>query len=157
VTPALILAGTLRLSGERMRRTAGLFSRLIRDNTEVFSRHFGVELFPGSLSVDVQQPPSLQTDFDAGKPTPSIIIPKGELINMPSYIGDGQAWPSKLRGVKFPAPARCWIFRRIGSRVSAGVIELVAEQGLRQPYGLQHGDAVSIEVFSSERVPAASV
>ena len=71
---------------------------------------------------------------------------------MPSYIGDGQAWPSTLRGVKFPAPVRCWIFRRIGSRVPAGVIELVAEQGLRQPYGLQHGDAVSIEVFSSERV-----
>lgn len=102
VTPKLVLSGTLRLSDHGKRRTAGRFNELIRDNAQVFYKYFRVELFPGSLNVDIQQPSSLQTDLDAGKPTPSIIIPKTELINMPTYIGDGQAWPCNLKAVRFP-------------------------------------------------------
>jgi hypothetical protein len=92
----MLLSGTLRLSDDGARRTVGRFNELIRDNTEVFRRSFGVDLFPGSLNVDIQEHPSLQSDFDAGKPPPSIIIAKAQLINMPGYIGDGQAWPCKL-------------------------------------------------------------
>jgi len=146
--PTLILSGTLRLSelGKKP-LTAGKFSVLIRENADVFKRYFGVDLFPGSLNVDVPNPPSLQADLDAAKPPPSIIVPKSELINMPEYIGQGQAWPCNLIGSKFPQPISCWIFRRIGSRVPAGVIEIVAGQALREPYQLQHGDKVAIEVF----------
>jgi CTP-dependent riboflavin kinase len=64
---------------------------------------------------------------------------------MPRYIGHGQAWPCRLRGKKFPAPVCCWIFRRIGSRVPPRVIEIVAQDKLRDAYGLQHGDAVTID------------
>jgi hypothetical protein len=75
------------------------FNELITDNRAVFRHYFGVDLFPGSA-----EPASLQRDLDAGRPPPAFVIPKGELINMPRYIGDGQAWPCRLRGKKFPAP-----------------------------------------------------
>ncbi len=146
---AMILSGTLRLStGETQRRTAGCFNKLITDNETVFRAYFGVDLFPGSLNVDVPVPNSLQQDLDAGNPLPSLIIPRTELINMPPYIGNGQAWPSILRGEKFPAPVSCWIFRRIDSKVPRGVIELVAREELRNTYGLQHADPVTIELFA---------
>lgn len=140
------LQGTLRLSDHTVKRTVGKFSNLINDNVGVFRRYFGVDLFPGSLNVDVPSPPTLQHDLDNGSPAPSIIIPKSELVNMPAYIGDGQAWPCTLSGSRFQQPVGCWIFRRKGSRVPHGVIELVATQGLRSAYGLQHGDRVVIEV-----------
>jgi CTP-dependent riboflavin kinase len=142
----MILQGTLRLSPRG--RTAGLFSKLINDNAATFRHYFGVDLFPGSLNVDVTQPASLQTDLDEGRPKPAILIPKRELINMPHYIGDGQAWACELTGRKFPAPVSCWIFRRIGSRVPRGVIEIVARAKLRDAYGLEHGEKVAIELFS---------
>jgi CTP-dependent riboflavin kinase len=120
------------------------------DNAAVFRRYFGVDLFPGSLNVDVPEPVSLQRDLDAGSPPPAFVIPKTELINMPAYIGDGQAWPCILRGEKFPAPVSCWIFRRIGSKVPPGVIELVAQDKLRDAYGLQHRDAIAIDLMPAE-------
>lgn len=149
-TPILILSGTLRLSASDARRTAGGFSKLINDNDAVFRRYFGVALFPGSLNVDVPNPDTLQRDLDSGQPPPSFVIPRTELVNMPDYIGDGQAWPSILRGKKFPSPVSCWIFRRIGSRVPCGVIELVAHDRLRDAYALQHADPVTIEMFSRD-------
>lgn len=142
----MILQGTLRLSDPDQRRTAGRFNELINENAAVFERYFGTPLFPGSLNVDVPYPPSLQKDLDAGRPPPAIRISKTELVGMPSYIGDGQAWPCRLRGPKFKHPIDCWIFRRIGSKVSAGVIELVAREALRVPYGLHNGEAVTIEL-----------
>lgn len=145
--PILVLSGTLRLSTGDERRTAGRFNELITDNKTMFRRHFGVDLFPGSLNVDVAEPASLQRDLDAGNPPPAFVIPRIELINMPAYIGDGQAWPCILRGEKFAAPISCWIFRRIGSRVPPGVIELVAQGKLRDAYGLQHGDAITIDLM----------
>jgi CTP-dependent riboflavin kinase len=146
----MVLSGTLRLSDPQKRtvgRTAGRFNVLVNDNAQALRRHFGVELFPGSLNVDVRHPASLQQDLDAGRPAPSIVIPRTELVNMPAYLGAGQAWPCKVSGHKFPEPILCWIFRRIGSKVPAGVIEIVAQPpGLRSTYGLQHGDAVTIEL-----------
>jgi CTP-dependent riboflavin kinase len=144
----MILTGTLRLSDESGRRTAGKFSQLVNDNTAVFARYFGIDLFPGSLNVDIHSPTTLQSDLDAGIPVPTFVIPKSELVNMPAYIGNGQAWISLLRGGKFPVAMPCWIFRRVGSRVPKGVIELVAPPpSLRSTYRLAHGDAVSIEML----------
>jgi CTP-dependent riboflavin kinase len=125
-----------------------MFSRLINDNRAVFRRYFGVELFAGSLNIDVPNPPSLQMDLDAGTPPASFVIPANELINMPSYIGDGRAWNCLLTGDKFPAAIQCWIFRRKGSRVPKGVIEIVAPDPLRERYGLHHGDSVQIALIS---------
>jgi CTP-dependent riboflavin kinase len=144
----LKLNGTLRLSDETGKRTAGAFSRLINDNAAVFEHYFRAKLFAGSLNIDVPYPPTLQQDLDAGRPAPCIFIRKRELINMPDYIGDGQAWACDLKGSKFPYPIRCWIFRRKGSRVPVGVIEIVSREPLREPYKLKHGDAVTVEVFS---------
>lgn len=140
----MTLNGTLRLSDYPGQRTVGMFGKLIRDNPVVFRRYFGVDLFAGSLNVDVSHPPSLQADLDAGRPAPAFIVPKAELINMPPYIGDGQAWRCELAGDKFPNAINCWIFRRKGSRVPAGVIELVSHESLRTRYKLQHGDKVVI-------------
>lgn len=144
--PAMTLNGTLRLSEYPGQRTVGMFGNLIRDNAEVFRRYFGVDLFAGSLNVDVAQPRSLQADLDAGHPAPAFIVPKAELINMPPYIGDGQVWRCELTGDKFPNAINCWIFRRKGSRVPAGVIELVACESLRTAHNLQHGDKVVVAI-----------
>ena len=142
------LSGTLRLSDETGKRTRGGFRRLINDNAPIFERYFGVKLFPGSLNVDVRNPPALQRQLDAGKPVPHIIIPRTELINMPEYIGDGQAWACRLNSAKLPEAIECWIFRRKDSRVPPGVIEILAREPLTQPFDLKHGDAVTIEVCS---------
>jgi CTP-dependent riboflavin kinase len=149
--PTLSLAGTFRLSTADAKRTVGRFNEVITDNSPVFRRYFGVELFPGSLNIDVPAPASLQCDLDAGRPVPDFVIPKAELINMPPYIGDGQAWPCLLRGEKFPAPVSCWVFRRIGSRVPLGVIEIVAQHKLREVYDLQHGDAVTKDFLPPQK------
>ncbi len=141
----LSLAGTLRLSTPDAKRTVGRFNELITDNSAVFRRYFGVDLFPGSLNIDVPVPASLHRDLDAGRPPRAFVIPKSELINIPAYIGDGQAWPCILRGEKFPAQVPCWVFRRIGSRVLPGAIEILAQNKLRDVYGLQHGEPVTIE------------
>lgn len=147
----LSLSGTLCLSTSNVKRTCGRFNKLIKDNRTVFRRYFGVDLFPGSLNVYVPVPASLHDDLDAGRPAPAFVIPRSELINMPRYIGDGQAWPCLLRGQKFQAPVPCWIFRRIGSRVSPSVIEILAQNKLRDAYDLQHKDAVIID-FQSPQV-----
>ena len=147
--PILRLSGTLRLSTPDVKRTAGRFNELITDNRAVFRRYFGVDLFPGSLNVDVPQPPTLQHDLDAGKPPPSFVIPRNKLINMPTYIRDGQVWHCMLRGEKLPS-VQCWIFRRIGSRVPHGVIEIVAQDKLRELYTLQDGEPVSIDFIPQQ-------
>jgi CTP-dependent riboflavin kinase len=41
---------------------------------------------------------------------------------------------------------RCWIFRRIGSRLPSGVIELVANVPLVTTHQLRDGDSVVIHV-----------
>jgi CTP-dependent riboflavin kinase len=155
--PVLILQGSIRLSTEGVPRTAGRFNELINDNADVFRRYFGVNLFPGSLNIDVPGPASLQRDLDAGKLLPALVIPKTELINMPPYIGNGQAWVCRLSGQRFSNPVSCWVFRRIGSRVPPGVIEIVAPNKLRDVYGLQHGDKVTLDIYSRRRSQGSPV
>jgi len=136
----MILSGRLNLIN-----TVGKFKILINENREVFHKYFGVYLFPGSLNVRIDIPDNLQSELDKGIPSPDFIIPKEKLVGMPAYIGNGQAWKSILSCQKFPTSVKCWIFRRIGSKVPKGIIEIVAEQELVKPYDLQDGDAVTIE------------
>ena len=140
------MKGMLRISEPSgVRRTAGGFGKLILENAPVFESHFGAALFPGSLNVDVPDPPTLQQDLDARRPPPDFVIPRGELIGMPDYIGDGQAWRCMLDGEKFSEPIDCWVFRRIGSRVPLGGLEIVAPEGLVDKHGLRDGDPVTIK------------
>ncbi len=138
----LVLNGKLNL-----RNTVGKFNLLINNNKEVFRRYFQVYLFPGSLNVKIETPADLQQNLDKGVFPPQFVIPRNELVGMPDYIGDGQAWPCRLSCIKFNKPIDCWVFRRIGSRVPRRIIELVAEQELVKPFALQDGDLVTLEVI----------
>jgi hypothetical protein len=144
--PKLEICGKLRISepGEAS-KTVGRFSQFVRNNAAVFRDHFKEDLFPGSLNVDVVKP-YLQSDLDAGLPTPTFVIPRNKLIGMPEYIEDGQAWSCTLQSDSMTSPVRCWIFRRIGSRVPSGVIELVARVPLVTTHQLRDGDSVVIHV-----------
>lgn len=138
----MILEGKLNLI-----HTVGKFKILINENKEVFWKYFGAVLFPGSLNIKIDKPENLQQEFDRGNPQPNFVIPRTELVGMPDYIGNGQAWRCVLFCEKFPVPVECWIFRRIGSRVPKGIIEIVSEQELVKPHALKDGDEVSIEVL----------
>ena len=144
------LYGRLRISeSNELPKTASKFGKFIRENADVFRRYFGVALYPGSLNVDVAEPSSLQLDLDAGRPRPTIVIPRHELAAMPSYIGDGQAWPCALQCINMPSPVACWVFRRIGSRAPPGVIELVAPPPrLVEMYQLHDGDPAFLRLTS---------
>ena len=129
------------------KKTVGKFRDLINENRDVFRKHFGVDLFPGSLNVDVPEPRTLQDDLGLGKYRPALVIPRSELKGMPAYIGDGQALRCKLQSTKMTGPVDCWIFRRIGSRVRKAVIEIVAEEALADTFGLRDGDSVTLRFF----------
>ena len=143
----ITLSGTIRLSEIGARRTAGHFSELIAQNRLVFRKYFGVELFAGSLNIDVPTPPALQYELDAGVYRPAFVIPRGELSGMPSYIGDGQAWQATLITQKVSQPISCWVFRRIGSKVPQGVIEVLAREQLTTTFGFVHGDRIELNLF----------
>lgn len=151
----IILAGTARFTDAQNKRTAGNFSKLINENAATFRKHFETDLFAGSLNIDVPQPATLQQDLDGGKYDPAFVIPKTELVGMPPYIGNGQAWRAKLTIQKTSACVPCWVFRRIGSRVPKGVIEIVAHDKLMTTYGLEHGDAVEIALFIGSQVDSS--
>ena len=137
----LILSGRLNLIN-----TVGKFKVLINENKNVFYKYFGVYLFPGSLNIKIDKPENLQQELDKGNPAPTFIIPKTELVGMPAYIGNGQTWRCLLSCDKFPQPFNCWVFRRIGSRVPKGIIEIVSEHELTIPYGLVDGDPIYLEL-----------
>jgi len=80
----------------------GRFAAWMQANGAVLREHFGVELFRGSLNIYVPDPPLLQMDLDAGKPTPSIVISHSDLTAMAPGLGDAQAWKCELRGEKLP-------------------------------------------------------
>jgi CTP-dependent riboflavin kinase len=144
----MTLNGKLRLSDKTGKRTVGDFSKWMKVNAKILRRYFGADLFEGSLNIDVSDPPSLQRNLDTGVPPPTFVIPVGELDNGKAmYLGEGRAWKCKLKGAKFPEPIKCWIFRRVNSGVPAGVIEIVACQGLVHAYQLCHGDAVIIDII----------
>ena len=135
------LKGSLNLLG-----TAGKFSILINENRQVFKKYFGVDLYPGSVNVYVNDPGTLQADMDKGVYLPDFVIPRTELVDMPDYIGDGQAWACILSCNKLETPINCWVFRRIGSRVPKGVIELVAQDRLVIPNNLKNGDDLTLRL-----------
>lgn len=126
--------------------TVGKFKMLINENKEAFYKYFGVYLFPGSLNIKIENPPNLQDNLDKRIPSPDFIIPRNELIGMPDYIGNGQAWACRLRCEKFKKDIDCWVFRRVGSRVPKGIIEVVSNLELVKPYGLVDGDDILIEL-----------
>jgi hypothetical protein len=66
---------------------------------------------------------------------------------MPAYIGDGQAWCAQLSSAKIRELHDCWLFRRIGSRVSAGILEVVSTVGLVEAYDLRDGEWMRLTVF----------
>ena len=103
-------------------------------------------MYPGSLNIKIDHPGNLQQELDKGNPPPTFTVPKAELVGMPAYIGDGQTWRCVLFCDKFPHPISCWIFRRIGSRVPKGIIEVVSEIELVIPHGLVNGDYVRLEL-----------
>jgi CTP-dependent riboflavin kinase len=144
----MTLRGTLELSDPKTKRTLGGFAQFVTANESKLRQFFGFPLFPGSLNVHVPDPPSLQQDLDAGRPTPLFVISRDELEGMPVYVGDGQAWACNLHCEKFPESIGCWIFRRIRSGVPRGILEIVAVEPLVGPYKLQHQDPVTIEIFS---------
>jgi len=117
----LLLDGKLNLGSTR-----GNFNQLINSNKEVFRKYFQSHLFPGSLNIQIDNPPDLQQNLDKGVFAPRLVIPGDELVGMPHYIGDGQARPCRLSCEKFDKAIDCWVFRRIGSRVPKGIIEVVA-------------------------------
>lgn len=142
----LTLNGTLRLHNDLNQEG---FGRWAKTNEAVLRDACGVDLFAGSLNVEVLCPLMLQRELDAGRPPPAFVIPGSKLNNLgATYLADGQAWAAELRGDKFPRPVRCWIFRRNGSQVPTGVIEIVARDGLVAQYDLQHGDSVIIDILS---------
>ncbi|HEX9843275.1 MAG TPA: hypothetical protein VGC20_11025, partial [bacterium] len=100
VLRTLVLQGTARQSSVNQKRTAGGFSRLVKENEDVFRRYFGIHLFPGSFNVDVANPPDLQRQMDDGLLPSDFVIPRTELGGMPEYIGDGQAWCCEISGPK---------------------------------------------------------
>ena len=146
-----VLSGRVRQSKpeELGVRTAGKFNELLSENVETFLQHFGTELFPGSLNVDLQDAPAIHAELDAGRYPPAFVIPWAELKGKwnPERLGDGQAWRCELSGDKFPSPQPCWIFRRIKSGVPPTVIEILAEVSLSETYGLKDGDPVTVTLF----------
>jgi CTP-dependent riboflavin kinase len=113
----------------------------------VFLKYFVFALFAGSLNIDVRETRKLQHDLDFRKYLPAFVIPKSELINMPDYIGDGQTWRAVLVTPKCTNSIPCWIFRRIGSKVWEGVIEVLACERLVTKCGFVHGDPVELFLF----------
>lgn len=114
-----VLNGRVRRSepGEQG-RTVGRFNALMSENAETFLRHFGTELFPGSLNVDILDAPTIHAELDDGRHKPAFVIPWAEMLKgglNPRRVGDGQAWRCELSGDKFPSPQPCWIFRRMKS------------------------------------------
>jgi CTP-dependent riboflavin kinase len=121
------------------------FAVFARENGDTLARHLGGPVFPGSLNIRTSRRnigDSLDLGFWPGEP--DIVIPKAEFRGMPSWLGDGRAWRCVLRAAQ-AAPARCLLFRRKGSRVRTGIIELLAPVGLVESLGLKHGQAVSVE------------
>jgi CTP-dependent riboflavin kinase len=143
----MLLYGTLNLSDANVSRNSQRFAPWMTANSRVLSQYFGVELFPGSLNVLIREPSTLQTDLDSKKPPPTIIIPRDQLVLMAPGLGDGQSWACKLASNRLPTPIDCWVFRRIGSKVPSGIIEIIAREPLVRTYGLLHGDEVSLEVL----------
>jgi len=123
---------------------AGKFNQLIKDNKDVFFEYFKCDIYPGSINIFLEDNLGLWQELDKGIPTPDIIIPKEKLINMPVYLGNGQAWKCKLISEKWKEIDNCWVFRRINSKVQRGVLEIISPLELNKPYNLQQDEEVTL-------------
>ncbi len=119
----------------------------MKENSDVFRKYFGEDLFPGSLNVDILSHSTLQHDLDANNYERAFVVPRAEFRGGPDYLGDAQVWRCILKCHKISAPISCWIFRRIGSKVHPGEIEIVASIALVERYCLKHADSVTLTLF----------
>jgi len=119
------------------------FSVFAGENADVLARHLGGPVFPGSLNVRTATR-RIGEALDSGRPLPDVVIPKAELRGMPGYLGDGRAWRCVLR-TSHGGSARCLLFRRKGSRVRPGIVEILAAENLVDKLGLRQGQSVALE------------
>ena len=119
------------------------FAVFAKENAGALARHFGGPVFPGSLNVRTATR-RIGEALDSGRPPPDVVIPKADLRGMPGYLGDGRAWRCRLR-TDHNGPVRCFLFRREGSRVRPGVVEVLAAERLVDLLGLTQGQAVALE------------
>jgi hypothetical protein len=115
------------------------------ENQETLSRYFRADLFPGSLNVDVDSGvASLHQQLDLGEPLPAFTIPRHELRAMSPYLGDAHAWRVSLSAARISTPHGCWVFRRIGSKVPANVLEIVSTVAIVTTFGVRHGEDLEL-------------
>jgi hypothetical protein len=137
----------MRLCGSaNLRHTCGGFGQLMRDNAETFRRHFGVTLEPGSFNVVVCDPDDIHGILDNAS-AEDIVIPGKDLVG--NTRGDGRAWSCEMTSRKIPNPLPCWIFRRVGSQVDRGLVEILAVDKLTaRPHAIEHGDCIELRITS---------
>jgi CTP-dependent riboflavin kinase len=140
----MTLRGRFRISEEGApRRTCGKFAAWMAENQETFWKYFGADLFPGSLNVDIDSTAgSLHQQLDSGEPQPTFTIPRQEL--RASSLGDAQAWRVSLSAARITTPHECWVFRRIGSKVPANVLEIVSTVAIVTTFGVRHGEDLEL-------------
>jgi CTP-dependent riboflavin kinase len=145
----LTLRGRFRISEPgQPRRTSGEFANWVNGNRTTLRQYFGVDLFPGSLNVEIGDGPAdFQQSLDRGHPTPAFVIPRGELKLMALYLGDGRAWRATLTSARLSEHS-CWVFRRVRSQVPAHVIEVVSELPLVATFGLRNGEKMHLVICS---------
>ena len=132
------------------RRTCGKFAAWMAENQETLRKYFNADLFPGSLNVDIDSAAgSLHQELDRGEPQPTFTIPQQELRAMSPYLGDAQAWRVSLSAARITTPHQCWVFRRIGSKVPANVLEIVSTVAIVTTYGVRHGEDLEL-VFPTD-------
>lgn len=138
----------IELNGKiQLEKTYGAFSKWMKSNQEVFKKHFGAQLQDGSLNVGVVGCPNIHVILDNRELEPAIIIPKAEFRKMPSYLGDGQAWKCEILFPKQSMPHKCWVFRRIGSRVRPETIEILSTVKLVDEFKIHDGNDVMVVIL----------
>ena len=139
-------------------KTCGLFVQLMNENAKTFQRHFGVDLEPGSFNITIPNAPTLHSFLDRREISPCFAIPKNEIVGrlMPPTLGDGQAWRCQLTAEKIPTPHDCWVFRRIGSGVPTGVLEILSTVKLVSEYGFVDEDPLVVRIFQNREPPVTN-
>jgi CTP-dependent riboflavin kinase len=127
------------------RRSCGKFATWMADNHETLRKYFNADLFLGSLNVDIDSTTgSLHQQLDRGEPLPVFTIPRRELRAMSAYLGDAQAWRVSLSAARITIPHECWVFRRIGSKVPANVLEIVSTVAIVTTFGVRDGEDLEL-------------
>ena len=130
------------------RRTCGKFSGWMRENQATLKKYFEVDLFPGSLNVQITSTlENLHQELDLGHLKPAFVIPQHELRAMATGLGDGQAWRARLSAELVPHPHDCWIFRRVGSRVPRNVVEVLSVLPIVKTFGVRHGQELELTLL----------